>query len=249
MDEHARGQGKPSTDHGGAAPGPADLASRLSELARSLEQEDDPAATLAKLVEAAVQVIPGVDEGSVSVVTDRRQVHSQAASSELATRIDSLQVETGEGPCLDAVYEQQTVRVADMRTEDRWPRFARRASEEGVGSLLAFQLYVEGDNLGALNLYARHAGAFDDESEHVGLVFAAHAAVAYAGTRKIHQLTQAIATRDLIGQAKGILMERYGMTGSQAFQLMIRVSQDTNRKLRDVADALVSSGELTGHRR
>jgi hypothetical protein len=136
-----------------------------------------------------------------------------------------------------------------MRTETRWPRFAQRAFHAGAGSMLSFQLYVEGDNLGALNLYARQPGAFDDESEHVGLLFAAHAAGAYAGAQKQDQLIAAMATRDLIGQAKGILMERYKISGDRAFSLLIRVSQNTHRKLRDVADELVRSGELTGQQR
>ena len=132
---------------------------------------------------------------------------------------------------MDAVYEHGTVRITDMRTETRWPRFAPRAFEAGAGSMLSFQLYVEGDNLGALNLYARQPEAFDDESQHVGLLFAAHAAVAYAGGQKHGQLIAAMGTRDLIGQAKGILTERYKISGDQAFGLLVRVSQRTHRKL------------------
>ncbi len=134
-----------------------------------------------------------------------------------------------------------------MRTETRWPLFAQRAAEAGAGSMLSFQLFVEGDDLGALNLYAGTPGSFGDESEHVGLMFAAHAAVAFAGAHKHDQLTQALATRDLIGQARGILMERYKITGDQVFQLLVRVSQDTNRKLRDVADQLVRRGDGRAH--
>lgn len=110
--------------------------------------------------------------------------------------------------------------------------------------MLAFQLYVEGDNLGALNLYAGTAGAFDDESEHVGLLFAAHAAIAYAGVRTQFQLQRAIATRELIGQACGILMERYKLSADRAFAVLVRTSQTGNVKLRDVADQLIHTGEL-----
>jgi hypothetical protein len=89
-----------------------------------------------------------------------------------------------------------------MASETRWPEFARRASQAGAASMLSLQLYVEGDNLGALNLYSRTPNAFDDESEQVGLLFASHAAVAYAGVRKEAQLARAVDSRDLIGQAK-----------------------------------------------
>jgi hypothetical protein len=146
---------------------------------------------------------------------------------------------------LDAVYEQQTVRVEDMAQEQRWPRFAAAAHEAGAGAMLSLQLYVEGDNLGALNLYAREPGSFDDESEHVGLLFASHAAVAFAGIQQREQMTQIIATGDLIGQAKGRLIERYDINADRAFMLLIRVCQTQQTKLRDVAEQLVSTGELT----
>jgi hypothetical protein len=110
--------------------------------------------------------------------------------------------------------------------------------------MLSFQLYVEGDNLGALNLYSRTPVAFDDESEHVGLLFASHAAIAYDAVRQQTGLARSVATRQLIGQAQGILMERHKITADQAFGLLVRASQHRNTKLRDVADALVHSGEL-----
>jgi len=145
---------------------------------------------------------------------------------------------------MDAVYEQETVRVADMATEPRWPQFTQRALAAGAAGMLSMQLYVEGDNLGALNLFARKAGAFNDESEHVGLLFAAHAAVAYAGAQQQAKTTRAVATRQLIGQAQGILMERHKLTGDQAFALLVRASQRTNTALRHLAERLVHSGNL-----
>ena len=109
--------------------------------------------------------------------------------------------------------------------------------------MLSFQLWVDSDNLGALNLYSTHANAFNDESEHIGLLFAAHAAVAYAAVHRQDYLHQAMETRDLIGQAKGILMERHHITGDRAFLALTRISQDTNRRLRDVAAELVKLTE------
>lgn len=106
----------------------------------------------------------------------------------------------------------------------------------GVASMLTIQLFVDGDTLGALNLYARTPRAFEDESEHIGLLFAAHAAVAFAGVRKQKQLAAGMATRDLIGQAKGRLIERYDLDGDQAFKVLTRASREANRKLRDVAE-------------
>jgi cell division protein FtsL len=145
---------------------------------------------------------------------------------------------------LDAIYVEQTVRVSNMAGEDRWPEFAKRATQLGVGSMLSFQLYVVGDNLGALNLYNREPDAFDDESEHVGLLFASHAAVAMVGAQRNEQLNRAMGTRDLIGQAKGILMERHKLTAEQAFLLLVRASQATHTKLRDIAEQLTTMGQL-----
>ena len=239
------GKGQPSTANTRTAD-PNQLAEGFSALARNLEEHDDPDVVLAEIVTAAVAMVPGADEGSVSVVTARSGVDSQAPTGDLPVQVDALQEETGQGPCLDAAFEQQTVRVADMVNEDRWPQFARRASEAGAASMLSLQLYVEGDNLGALNLYSRTANAFTDESEQVGLLFASHAAVAYAGVRKEAQLAKAVVSRDLIGQAKGILMERYKISPERAFLVLTRVSQDSNRKLHDIATELVRQGTVPG---
>jgi len=241
------GRGEPSAQDTGGSDGEDELAVLLSEFARSAQQQGDPDSTLTEIVRAAVALVPGCDEGSISVVLGRRKVVSQAASGRLPEVVDALQMRLGEGPCLDAAYEQETVRVVDMAAETRWPVFAREASDAGAGGMLSFQLYVEDDNLGALNLFSYRAGAFTDESEHVGLLFAAHAAVAYAAARQKAKLTRTVATRQLIGQAQGIVMERHRLTADQAFSLLVRASQHTNTKLRDIAEHLVLSGELTSN--
>jgi hypothetical protein len=139
--------------------------------------------------------------------------------------VDQAQYETGQGPCLDSLYEQQTLRLSDICSEPRWPDFCARAGQLGVRSMLAVQLYVEGDNLGALNLHSRQVDAFSDESEQVALMFAAHAAVAVAGARAQEQMDTAVDSRDLIGQAKGILIERYKISSLEAFRLLVVASQ------------------------
>lgn len=220
------------------------LASKLGDLARELQQEQDPDTLLTDIVHAALDLIPHVADASVSLVTGRRAVESKAASGELPRRIDALQSEIGQGPCVDAAYDERIVRVPDMSRETRWPEFAKAAYAAGARSMLSFQLFVEGDNLGALNLYGDDVNIFDEESEQVGSLVAAHAAVAFSGAQEISQLNQALGTRDLIGQAKGILMERFKISPQQAFHILTRASSDTNIKLRDVADHLASSGEI-----
>jgi hypothetical protein len=220
------------------------LAAQLGDLARSLQGQDSTDSLLDDVVAAAVVLIPGVDEGSISMVVGRERVISRNPSGELPRVVDELQAETGEGPCLDAVFTEQTVRVPDMAHEERWPRFAARAAAAGAASMLTFQLYVLGDNLGALNLYSRRPFAFDEESERVGLLFATHAAVALVGSQQREHLERGMDTRDLIGQAKGILMERYQIDGPRAFLLLSRVSEQSHRKLRDVAEQLSRTGQL-----
>ncbi|MDI3213003.1 GAF and ANTAR domain-containing protein [Arthrobacter sp. AL12] len=226
-----------------------DLATQLGELARELQQIDDVDTVMAGIVQAAVQLIPGVADASISLVTGRKTIESRIASGELPRRVDALQSSTGQGPCLDAAYEDRIVRVPDLSTETRWPAFSSGAVELGARSMLSIQLFVEGDRLGALNLFGVSPDAFDLESEQIGLLVAAHAAVAFADSQKISQLSEALISRQLIGQAEGILMERYKLSAQQAFLVLTRASSSSNRKLREVAEDLTISGEIAGVKR
>lgn len=237
-------RGAPSDGALGTFIGQDEVAAAFAEFARSAQQQQDTEATLAEIVRAAVDLIPGCDDGSISVVLGRKTVSSQAASSGLAGVVDRIQESTGQGPCLDAAYEHETVRVSDMATETRWPVFAPLALEAGAAGMLSCQMYVHGDDLGALNLFSRSAGALNEESEHIGLMFAAHAAVAFSAAQQKEGAARTVATRQLIGRAEGILMERHKVTAEQAFEMLVRVSQHRNTKLRDIAERLVLSGRL-----
>ena len=239
-------RGEPSDGALGAFDGQDEVAAAFAAFARSVQQQDGLDSTLAEIVRAAVELVPGCTDGSISVVLGHKTVLSRAASSDLAGIVDDIQESTGQGPCLDAAYIQETVRVPDMATEARWPLFTARALEAGAAGMLACPLYVEGDNLGALNLFSRTAGGLNEESEHIALMFAAHAAVAYAEARKKDGLARTVATRQLIGRAEGILIERHRVTPEQAFGMLVRVSQDRNVKLREIAERLVLSGRLDG---
>jgi GAF domain-containing protein len=229
-------------EHGlapGAGSEPDLLAGRLSDLARSLEQEREVQPTLDAIVVAAVDTIPGAAHASISAVRRRREVVTLASTGQVARAVDQAQYEAGQGPCLDALYERLTVRLPDLAVEHRWPRFTRRAAGLSIASMLAVQLFVRGDDLGALNLFGAGPNAFDEESEHVALLFAAHAAVALAGAQAQEQLREAMGTRAVIGQAQGILMERLCIDDDRAFALLVRASQESNRKLRDIAADVV----------
>ena len=221
------------------------LARRLADAARSLQRQTSPQQVLDGVVNLARDMVPGADEATITMVRKDRHCYSAAATSALAGDFDVLQDETGEGPCLDAIWQQETVRVDDLSTDERWPALGPRAAERGVGSMLCLQLFVHRDTLGALDLLAHATWAFTDESEHVGLLLASHAAIAAADAHHFEHVTSALVHRDVIGQAKGILMERFKITADQAFEVMAKVSQDTNRKVAAVAEELARTGMWT----
>ncbi|MFW7415875.1 GAF and ANTAR domain-containing protein [Demequina sp. SO4-18] len=244
-DPAARGpRGEASAQHSGSHSGEYQLAARLSRVARQLDELQTPTATLDEIVRTAVAMIPGADEGSISLVIGRRTVWSEGATGTLPRVVDALHEDTGEGPCMDAAYHQETIRVRDMSTETRWPLFASRAADAGARGMLALQLFVSGDDLGSLNLYSYEANAFGDASEDIGLLFASHAAIAYASVRRQAQLTAAVSSRLVIGQAQDVLIQRYGMDEGRAFQVLVRASQQANVKLREIAQQTVDAREL-----
>jgi GAF domain-containing protein len=220
------------------------LALALADFARDVQRQPEADGVLRTVVDAALRIVPGTQEGSVSLVIGRRKVLAQAASGRLPLDVDALQEEVGQGPCMETAFEQHTVLAPDLAADLRWPRFSTRAAALGARSMLSFQLYVEGDNLGALNLYSREVGAFDERSVDVGELFAAHAAVAYSAAQRQSALERALVSRQLVGQAQGILMERARLTADQAFAALTKASQDRNVKVAEVARRLVESGEL-----
>jgi GAF domain-containing protein len=213
-----------------------ELAETLAEVARALAGKDDVEATLTKVTAMAVETIDGCGHAGVSLV-EGRKISTPAASDDVPVRVDAIQYETDQGPCLDAIREHETFPIDDLATEDRWPRFSRRAAEEtGVASMLSFRLYAQDDTMGALNLYSKQRSAFDDEALAVGSVFATHAAVALAGAQQDEQMHKALQSRGVIGQAKGILMAQQNVSADEAFDILRRASQRMNIKLRELAE-------------
>jgi GAF domain-containing protein len=221
-----------------------DLAAHLTEVARLLQRQGGEQETMDAIVHAAVGTIPGAEHAGIMSILRRREIRTVATTGDLPCDVDQAQFDTGEGPCLTALYREKVVSVPDVEKDARWPLFAARAAELKVASMLSFQLFVEHDDLGALNLYAGQTDAFDEESVHVGSLFAGHAAIALSAAQQRRHLGDAVQTRDLIGQAKGILMERHRLTADQAFAVLTRASQLTNIKLRDIAEQLTRTGKL-----
>ena len=154
--------------------------------------------------------------------------------------MDRIQSETGEGPCVDAIKEHEMFQTGRLSEELRWPAFTPRAvAESRVESILSLRLFAQEATMGALNLYSTQSDAFDDRDVAVATVFAAHAAVAWSTAQTIENLKAGLVTRQLIGQAVGLLMVRQDMSETDALDALRRASQRLNIKLRQLADSIV----------
>ena len=217
-----------------------ELAQTFGEIARILISEDNVQATLQRIVSLAVQTIDSCEHAGISEV-DGKKVTSPASSDEVPAIVDKIQSETGEGPCVDAIREHEVFQTGRLSEEHRWPKFTPRAvAESGIESILSLRLFVD-KTMGALNLYSTQPDAFDDHDVAVGTVFAAHAAVAWSTSQKIANLEAGMISRQVIGQATGLLMARQSMSESEALSALKRASQRLNIRLREVAERIVHS--------
>ena len=222
------------------------LATTFAEVARALLCDEDLDSILRRITAVAVAEVGGCESAGVDLI-EKRVVRSVASSSRAAQRLGEMQNEVGEGPCLSAIREHETFRTDDLEGDDRWPRFAALAhSELHVRSMVGFRLFVEEDTMGALNLHSSRPGAFDDDAVAVGSVLAAHAAIAMSWARERAYMKGAIEHRDVIGQAKGLLMARRSISSDAAFELLREASQRSNTKLFDVAARVVSPADGVG---
>lgn len=219
-----------------------DLALRMAELARviALRKVDD---VLVDVTAAAKELIPGVDLAGVLLVGKGHTHETLAPTNDLMFQLDELQMRYGEGPCVEAALDEIVVRIDDFRDEPRFPNYAPEVVKLGVLSALSFKLYTADRTAGALNLFGFQPKLWDSEAETVGMVLAAHAAAAILASREGDQLQSALSTRDRIGQAKGIIMERFKIDDVRAFAMLRQLSQDTNIKLIDVAQRVIDTRE------
>jgi GAF domain-containing protein len=221
---------------------PADA---FGQLGRIKLGETDLNGVFQQIADLAKRIIPGASEVSVTLVQDQ-DAHTPACTGDLALAVDELQYQLGYGPCLDAATSTSTQHVADMTSESRWPAWTARAREAGAHSSLSIGLHLQETVTGALNIYATEPDAFDEEAIAVAQTFAGYAAVAMANaylysaqTTLAQHMETAMRSRAVIEQAKGIIMGDRRCTAAEAFTILSRLSQDTNRKLRDVAAAVV----------
>ncbi|WP_197373078.1 ANTAR domain-containing protein [Mycolicibacterium baixiangningiae] len=218
-----------------------DLAMRMAELARTLALPRDLEKILSGVTAAAKDLIPGVDAAGILLVGRGGTFESVAQVTDLPHQLDELQMTYQEGPCIEAALDDVVVRTDDFREETRWPKYAPACVEIGVLSGLSFKLYTAERTAGALNLFGLRPNVWDGDAETTGAVLAAHAAAALLAHREGEQLKSALSTRDRIGQAKGIIMERYKVDDVQAFEMMRQLSQDSNKKLTEIAQQVIDT--------
>jgi GAF domain-containing protein len=214
----------------------------LAESLRAAVARRTPEQSLRAVIEMAVGTAP-CDQASITMLGPGRAVQTVASSDDRITKADLLQYDLDEGPCLDAVWTDGVFRVPDLVADARWPRWAPMAAGLGIGAMLAVHLYTD-TGLGALNLYSERPRQFDGTDLEAARVVAAHASVVLAYARKTQDLWQAIDTRNLIGQAQGMLMARYGLTPDKAFAVLRRYFQTTSVRLAVLAEELTSIGRL-----
>jgi hypothetical protein len=220
-------------------------AAEFAEIARELHQETEQQPTLERVTKLAVQTISPCHYCGVSVRDSHGRVTTPASTDPIVNLVDEQQYELGEGPSLDAIWTLETCLIDDMDRESRWPRWAAEASRLGVKSILSIRLEPPRGHLhAALNLYSTTPRAFDLTDHAIAGVFARHAANALAVTQDRDQLEAALRSRQIIGIAEGILMQRFGLTLDQSFELLRRYSGNHNIKLRVLAENLVKAGTI-----
>jgi GAF domain-containing protein len=192
------------------------------------------------VIGATLVTVPGFDQASISLTFRKGTVETRSASSELVETLDALQYEVGEGPCFDAFTRASTVTAPHLRHEQRWPMYVPRAVQAGVTAQMALPLRDGANAWGALNLYSTTDEGIHPEAVDTATLFATHVALALGWARTEETLGSALATRKTIGQAVGLVMERYQVNEEKAFAFLVRVSSSSNTKLRDVAEELVT---------
>ncbi|MFD2083517.1 GAF domain-containing protein [Actinopolymorpha cephalotaxi] len=224
------------------------LALGFAHLMEELWAADSEQSTLLSVVKAAAASVPGAVAAGVSMRRARGRIDTAAATARFVTEVDKAQYELREGPCVASVDDSLVNLANDLANDPHWPRFGPAAVSLGVAAMLSFRLSARSEVIGSLNLYANRPFAFTGQSRAVGGIFAAHASVAIAAARRAETLTEALKTRTEISEAVGIVMERHHLTSQEAFEVLRRISQHRNVKLREVAHRIIYTGEVPRER-
>lgn len=218
-------------------------AESFAELALDLHEVSTLDETVERILEFACKMFNCAYAG-VILVHEGSRVETVASNHEIVAHLDKVQLEAGEGPDIEIIADRPGVLICDIGEETRWPKWTAAVEEAGIRSMLGARLYTTRQVLGSLNLYGLEVDGFDEVDVDVAHMLARHAAVALESARGTEHLLRAVDARNLIGQAQGILMERFSIQSDQAFGVLKRYSQDNNLKLNEVAQRLIDTRRL-----
>lgn len=217
-------------------------AERVADLQQRASFDTD--ALLRELIEVAAEAVPGAQYAGITVTRRQHSSETAAATHRYPVLLDGIQDRCQQGPCLSAAAQQDRVRIDDLGADKRWPRYREQALRDTpIRSILSFGMFGDGQTNAALNFYAEPTNAFDDGSADLGKVFATHTALVWNMLRREHQFRRALVSRDIIGQAKGMLMERLAIDAAEAFRLLTRLSQESNTRIAQVAQQVIAGGQ------
>lgn len=225
---------------------PSEVVESVTALSRLVMAHEDVGSTVGQIANLAVHAIDGAEVCSISL-SRKGEITTVASTADIGLKIDQLQYETNEGPCLSSIEKQRTFQIPDMQQDATWPTFSKRVvAETGVKSMLSYVLDVHEGALGALNLTSSTHDSFSRDDVATGAVFAAQAGVALANAlsqevnrESIHQLEEALQSRQLIGQAVGLIMASQKVDAEEGFRMLVRISQNANVKVRELAEELI----------
>jgi GAF domain-containing protein len=224
----------------------AEAADTFARLAVELHDASGVDETIDAVVQFALQAL-NCSYAGVALSTRGSQPTVAAVTDPVVADLYGPQLASGSGPLVTAMRERTTVLIRDTTTDARWPEWASKVVAIGVRSVLDVPLATGRDatrSVGVLGLYSPEPDAFGEDDEAIAHILARHASIALASARHEETMVQAVDARKLVGQAMGILMERFDVDGDRAFAILRRYSQDTNTKLRDVAQQLIDTRKL-----
>ena len=220
---------------------PTDYALSIAEAVRTLNTPRSLDDTLQTIVEVACNSVPGFDHVGIATLERRGDIVTRAAIGDVVMPLDKAQYGLREGPCSEVLQFNHVVSVSSMKDEQRWPHYVRQAQELGVRSQLAVKLYLDDNTLGGINFYSTTSDHVSDDAQAFAALFATHAAIALGHAQEREQFSEALSGRRVIGQAIGLLMQRYSMDEDHSFGFLVRASSHRNIKLRAVAQEMVDN--------
>jgi len=224
------------------------IAHALNEAAKLMNAPATLDDTLDAITRAALSTVPGFSHVGISIAHRDGRIETMSATDQLVWELDNVQYSLQEGPCYDSITSGKVTVVEHARHDQRWPRYMPEAVKRGLRAQLAVGLYSDGDSLGGLNLYSTDSDRVEHDAIGIAELFASQAAIALGRSRQEFQLNEALESRKVIGQAMGLVMQRYELDEDRAFQFLVRASSTSNIKLRDLAVELVQQANVRAGR-